>query len=35
MKTAKIEVLWPSGSRQTLNDVSADQFLEIREPEQP
>jgi hypothetical protein len=33
MKTAKIEVLWPSGSRQTLNDVPADQFLEVREPE--
>src|SRR6202043_1677673 len=35
MKTAKIDVLWPSGSRQVLNDVPADQFLEIREPERP
>jgi hypothetical protein len=35
LKTAKIEVLWPSGSRQLLNDVAADQFLEIREPERP
>jgi enediyne biosynthesis protein E4 len=35
LKTAKIEVLWPSGSRQILNDVAADQFLEIREPERP
>ncbi len=34
-KTAKIEVLWPSGSRQILNDVAADQILEIREPERP
>ena len=35
VKKAKIEVLWPSGSRQTLSDVAADQFLEIREPERP
>ncbi len=34
-KTAKIEVYWPSGTHQTLNDVPADQFLEIREPERP
>jgi hypothetical protein len=34
-KSANIEVLWPSGSRQVLNDVSANQFLEIREPERP
>src|SRR6202165_150685 len=34
-KAAKIEVLWPSGTHQILNDVSADQFLEIREPERP
>jgi len=27
--------LWPSGMRQTLNDVRADQILEIREPEKP
>jgi hypothetical protein len=35
MKTAKVEVFWPSGTRQLLNDVPADQFLEIREPERP
>ena len=34
-ETAKIEVAWPSGTRQTLNDVHADQFLEVREPEKP
>jgi enediyne biosynthesis protein E4 len=34
-KTAKVEVLWPSGAHQLLNDVPADQFLEIREPERP
>ena len=32
--TATVEVSWPSGVRQTLRDVRADQFLEIREPEQ-
>jgi hypothetical protein len=31
--TAKIEVAWPSGIHQTLNDVHADQFLEVVEPE--
>jgi hypothetical protein len=30
---ALIEVSWLSGTRQTLRDVPADQFLEIREPE--
>jgi enediyne biosynthesis protein E4 len=30
---ATVEVLWPSGAKQTLNDVRADQFLEVREPE--
>jgi hypothetical protein len=30
---ATIEVLWPSGQKQILNDVRADQFLEVREPE--
>jgi hypothetical protein len=30
---ASIEVSWPSGTRQTLKDVPADQFLELREPE--
>jgi enediyne biosynthesis protein E4 len=34
-KTAKVEVLWPSGTRQVLNNVAADQLLEIREPERP
>jgi hypothetical protein len=34
-ETAKIEIAWPSGARQTLNDVHADQFLEVREPEKP
>jgi len=33
--TASVEVIWPSGARQTLKDVRADQFLEIREPEAP
>jgi len=30
---ATVDVSWPSGTRQTLKDVRADQFLEIREPE--
>jgi hypothetical protein len=30
---AKVEVVWPSGIHQVLNDVHADQFLEVREPE--
>ena len=30
---AKVEIAWPSGARQILNDVQADQFLEVREPE--
>jgi len=34
-KAAKIDVFWPSGIHQTLNDVAVDQFLEIREPERP
>ena len=34
-KTAKVEVFWPSGSHQVLNNVPADQFLEVREPERP
>jgi enediyne biosynthesis protein E4 len=32
---ATVEVLWPSGAKQVLNDVHADQFLEVREPEHP
>jgi len=35
VKSAKVEVIWPSGTHQLLNDVAADQFLEIREPEHP
>ena len=34
-ETAKVEIAWPSGARQVLNDVHADQFLEVREPEKP
>jgi hypothetical protein len=34
-ETAKIEIAWPSGIHQTLNDVHANQFLEVREPEKP
>ena len=30
---AKVEIVWPSGIQQTLNEVHADQFLEVREPE--
>jgi enediyne biosynthesis protein E4 len=33
--TAKVEIAWPSGAHQSLNDVHADQFLEVREPEKP
>jgi hypothetical protein len=33
--TAKVDVFWPSGTHQTLSDVHADQFLEVREPEKP
>src|SRR6201984_1136333 len=32
--TATAEIWWHSGTRQTVKDVRADQFLEIREPEQ-
>jgi enediyne biosynthesis protein E4 len=34
-ETAKVEIVWPSGIHQTLNDVHADQFLDVREPEKP
>lgn len=34
-ETATVEVAWPSGIRQTLNNVHVDQFLEVREPEKP
>ena len=30
---ATVEILWPSGAKQVLSDVSADQFLPIHEPE--
>jgi hypothetical protein len=30
---ATVEVLWPSGTKQILNDVRVDQFLSVREPE--
>jgi enediyne biosynthesis protein E4 len=33
MEKANVEIFWPSGIHQTLNDVHADQFLEVREPE--
>lgn len=35
VKSAKVEVFWPSGAHQVLNHVAADQFLEVREPEKP
>jgi enediyne biosynthesis protein E4 len=31
--SATVEVAWPSGARQSLHDVRADQFLEMIEPE--
>jgi enediyne biosynthesis protein E4 len=34
-ETAKVEIAWPSGIHQTLENVHADQFLEVREPEHP
>jgi hypothetical protein len=34
-KTASVDVFWPSGSHQVVNNVAADQFLEVREPERP
>jgi hypothetical protein len=34
-ETAKIEIAWPSGARQILNDVRANQFLDVVEPEKP
>lgn len=33
--TADVEIQWPSGSRQKLSGVRADQFLTVREPEKP
>jgi hypothetical protein len=34
-KSATVDVFWPSGTHQVLNNISADQFLEVREPEKP
>jgi hypothetical protein len=34
-ETATVEVFWPSGIHQKLDNVRNDQFLEIREPSQP
>ena len=38
-KSATVEIFWPSGIHQVVNNVSADQFLqvreEVREPERP
>jgi hypothetical protein len=34
-ETATIEIFWPSGIHQKLENVRIDQFLEIREPSQP
>ena len=31
VREAPVEVLWPSGARQVLNHVSADQFITVRE----
>jgi hypothetical protein len=30
--TANVQIIWPSGTRQMLNNVRSDQFLEIQEP---
>jgi len=32
-ENAKVDVFWPSGIHQTMNNVRADQFIDIREPE--
>src|ERR1700685_3691288 len=32
---ARVEIIWPSGTHQVVNDVHADQLLEVREPEKP
>jgi enediyne biosynthesis protein E4 len=34
-ETEKVEITWPSGTRQILKDVRADQFLDVVEPEKP
>jgi len=33
--TAKVEIKWPSGTVQKIDDVRADQFLNVVEPEKP
>jgi hypothetical protein len=33
--TTDVEIIWPSGTRQKLESVHADQFLEVVEPEKP
>ncbi len=33
--SANVEIIWPSGAVQKLNDVAADQFLTVVEPEKP
>ena len=33
-KSVHVEILWPSGRRQVLENVAADQILEISEPQQ-
>jgi enediyne biosynthesis protein E4 len=30
---ATVEILWPSGTKQIINDARVDQFLQVREPE--
>lgn len=35
VKSASVDVFWPSGVHQSLKDVKADQFLKVREPRQP
>ncbi|MFZ0582480.1 MAG: ASPIC/UnbV domain-containing protein, partial [Candidatus Acidiferrales bacterium] len=32
-ETAKLEIRWPSGTHQVLENVKSNQFLEVREPE--
>jgi hypothetical protein len=32
-KIDKIEILWPSGKDQVLQDVTANQVLQVKEPE--
>ena len=34
-ETAKIEITWPSGIHQVLNEVHANQFLKVIEPVHP